>query len=146
MSQFARASSCFPLPITAPLFAFRVREGEAKRAVYHRAVVHAAMIFQPRRMGGVLVQILRANIVVPAFDHAAKTREKAFNLIGRNAVEAVRNRVVDPLCRVVEWQPVPTRGFIRDDRAAERHDMAHDGNALWFMLADKRACAAIASA
>lgn len=49
-----------------------MRQRKAKRLMTELSVVVAAMILHPSRMVGVLVEVLRADVVVLAIDHSAK--------------------------------------------------------------------------
>src|SRR4051794_34990226 len=89
------------LPVTAPIFALGVRKRETKRAACHRAIVEATMIFKPCSMRSVLMKILRADVMMLPVNHAPQPGEEAFDLIGRNAVQAVGEAVIDPLRFVV---------------------------------------------
>lgn len=46
--------------------------GEAKRPLAQRAIVEPAVVFDPSRMASVLVEVLRADVVVLATDHPPK--------------------------------------------------------------------------
>lgn len=70
--MFACGDSRRPLPISFPVPANRMRHGEAKGLVADRAVVHPAVILKPSSMGGVLVQIARADIMMLTGYHAAQ--------------------------------------------------------------------------
>lgn len=59
------------------------------------AVVPFAMIFFPRGFVRILIKVPNRNVVVLAFDHAAKAREITFDVIGVDAVEAVSDGVID---------------------------------------------------
>ena len=60
------------LPVPLPISTDRMRQRQPERPVAQLAVVLASMIFQPRRMRGVLVKMLRADVVMLATDHKAK--------------------------------------------------------------------------
>ena len=60
------------LPISLPIAANRVSQRQPERTVAELPVVLAAMIFHPRRMGRVMVKMLRADVVMLATDHQAK--------------------------------------------------------------------------
>ena len=62
------------LPIPLPLAANRMSQGQPKGGMYQPAVVGAAVIFHPSRMGGVLVQVARADVVVLASWQGGETR------------------------------------------------------------------------
>ena len=49
-----------------------MRQGQPERPVAKLAIVLAPMIFHPSRMGGILVEVLRADVVMLATDHQAK--------------------------------------------------------------------------
>jgi hypothetical protein len=65
-------------------------ERQPKGAMHEPAVVGAAVIFEPRRMGRIGVKVASRDLVVLSADHAAKAGEDAFGLIGARAV--VRER------------------------------------------------------
>ena len=52
-------------------------EGRAERAMRQRPVVETAIVFQPCRVLGVLVKVLRRNVVVLTTDHPAQARDEA---------------------------------------------------------------------
>lgn len=106
------------LPVAFPLAADRRGHGVADDAVGERAVALAAMIGQPSGVRGVLVKVLRRNVVMLAANHAAQAREIAFRLIGADAVEAVGLAVIDALYREKGVQHVPMRGFVGVDFGA----------------------------
>jgi hypothetical protein len=83
------------LPIALPIPANLVTKRQPERTVRQRTVVETPVIFQPRRMRGVLVKVLRRHRMMLAVDHAAKAREKRLRLIGASTIEAIRLRMVD---------------------------------------------------
>jgi hypothetical protein len=47
-------------------------QSKPERSMRERAVVKPAMVLQPRGVVGVLIEVLRADVVVLAADHAAQ--------------------------------------------------------------------------
>lgn len=80
---------------------------QPKRTMTKRAVVEAAVIFQPRRVCRVLMQVLSRHLVVLTADHAAQAREERLRLVRAHAIIHERNRMVDALRRVPSVQPIP---------------------------------------
>lgn len=76
------------------------------------AVVCAAVILKPSGVIRVLVKILRANVVVLTSDHAAQTREIAFDHVGVFAVVAIDFAVVHALDVPARVQQVPVACFV----------------------------------
>jgi hypothetical protein len=60
----------------------------------------------------VLVQVLRAYVVMLALNHTAKTREIAFNHVGMLAVVAVNLGVVHAVNVVSHVQLIPVAGLV----------------------------------
>ena len=77
------------LPVTLPRARHRATHRVCHQPEGQPAVVNAAVIFQPSGLVGVLVQVLRADMVVLAYDHAAQAGEVAFRPVGVLAVVAV---------------------------------------------------------
>src|SRR5437588_221356 len=77
---------CPSLPVTAPIRTLGIVQRQAERAERQRAVVEAAVIFNPSRVRGVLMKVASRYVVVLAFDHLAEPREKRLRLIGARAV------------------------------------------------------------
>lgn len=104
-----------------------MRQREAERAVAELAVVVAAMIFKPSRVRCVGVQVLRADVVVLAVDHAAKPGEEALGLVRAHFLEAERFAVVDPERLELGVQNVPMRCLVGVHSRSRRN---HLGNRL----------------
>ena len=77
-----------------------------------RPVIGAAVVFQPRGLVRILVQVLGADVVMLSLDHAAQAREIAFHHVGVLAVVAVAFRVVHAVNVVTRMQQVPMAGFV----------------------------------
>ncbi|OJJ11516.1 hypothetical protein BKI51_07170 [Alphaproteobacteria bacterium AO1-B] len=69
------------LPIPFPLAANRVRHRQPKRLTCQFSIAFATMIFEPRYMTGMLMQVMRAYMVVLAANHPAQAGEEAFGLV-----------------------------------------------------------------
>jgi hypothetical protein len=65
-------SQIVPLPVPLPLPTYRMRKRQPKRTMTQRAVVFAAVIFHPGGVRRVLVQVLRADVVMLTFNHLAQ--------------------------------------------------------------------------
>lgn len=75
MAKISRRSLPIPLPLAAD-------------TAQHR-VFDTAVIFQPCRLVRIMVQVLRADVVMLAANHAAHAREVAFDHVGVLAVVRV---------------------------------------------------------
>lgn len=102
-----------------------------------RAVVHAAMILNPSRMVRVLVEVLRADMVMLASDHPAKAGEVAFRLIGGDAHLRIGFRVINAESFEAGVQRVPMSGFVGIEDGGLRRDPASDPDAFAFRLHHK---------
>jgi hypothetical protein len=99
-----------------------------------RAVVHAAMIFNPCRVIGVLVKVLRADMVMLASNHPAKAGEVAFRLIGGDTHLRIRFRVVDAESFEAGVQRVPMSRFVGIESRGLRRDPGGNPDAFAFAL------------
>jgi len=87
-----------------------MRQRQPKGTAGERSIVRPAVILAPCRMGRVLVEILRADVVVLTAHHAPQPAEKALDLIGADAVQRVRFRVVEtPLAPFTMMQIAASR-------------------------------------
>ena len=103
-----------------------------------RAVVEAAMIFHPCGMGGVGAQVASGDVMVLATDHLPEPREVALDLVRRNAVVAVGERMIDALHVEIEWQRVPMRRLVSDDLAALiATTLRAISTPVWLLLGDE---------
>lgn len=65
------------------------------------------MIFKPSGVRGVLVKVLRRDVVMLARRHAAKAAEKALRLIGADASDGIALTVIDARGRKERIQRIP---------------------------------------
>lgn len=73
----------------------------ACRQRVQRAVSLAAVIFLPSHLAGVGAQVFAADVVVLPDFGATHPGEEGLGLVGASAVQAVGNRVVDPVHLIV---------------------------------------------
>jgi hypothetical protein len=88
---------CAALPIALPFPIGWGGQSSGDQPVGWGAVTLIAAIFEPSGLDGVGAEVLCANFMVLAADHAPKPREEALSVIGMGAVAAVSLGVVDAL-------------------------------------------------
>ncbi len=72
-----------------------------RRHFVQRAVRHASVVFLPCHLASVGREILSADVVVLSDFGATQAREVGLGLVRASAVQAVCNRMVDPVHLVV---------------------------------------------
>lgn len=85
------------LPISLPITANLLRQRQSKRPVRQRPVVETAVILNPCRMVGILIEVLRRNRMMLTVHHATEPREERFRPVGAGVAGTVRFRMVDPM-------------------------------------------------
>src|SRR5258708_4436142 len=120
------------MPVASPIAARSVIESKSKSAIGQRAIVEAAGIFFPSGLMCILRKMTRANEMVLALHHAAQPREIGLNEIGVNAVERIRERMIDPLRIKFGVKRVPVASLIGNHCAAGLHGAGRDIDAMCF--------------
>lgn len=114
-----------------------MREGERESPISVGAVVAAAMILKPSRMGGVGVEEFGRDVMVLARDHPAKAGEEGLGHVRVDAVEAVGDPVIDAVGGERAVQHVPMACFVSDDLRALGDDAWNERDPCAFGRRDK---------
>ena len=101
-----------PLPIPLPRPADRRIHACLHQPESQSAVVLAAVVLKPCGLIGILVQVVRADMVVLPDNHPAQAREIAFGPIGVLAVVAVNLAMVHPVNGPDAVKHVPVAGLV----------------------------------
>lgn len=106
-----------PLPVALRCVTYKAIHRIGHQTEGQRAVALAAIIFQPRGLGRVLVKVARSDLVMPTNHHATQAREIAFCPVGVLAVVAVGNAVVDTVNRPARVPHIPVRRLVSRQRS-----------------------------
>lgn len=134
------------LPVSGPIHGRRQRGGAEAHGAELFAVAGPALVFPPRHLSGVAVQVLAADPVILAPLRTAQTGEIGLRLVGAGFISAVGFLMVDALHVEAGMEGVPTGGFIGMDGGGAINAGLDEGDAFFFGAEDLSDSPAVALA